>query len=318
VANPIEDKNNPEFVGDQSKFKYLAIHGYERWQVDKAGKSRGGLSSEWIKDYCRKDSDPDYAMLTTIQRYALDGLRRLTGLHGRWPSNDPMWVVRGLCVTPKERHSVSRAVRELVVCGLVTLSNERLGSLEGREKKEEKEEKDQKRSVKPAEAEAKPNPFFVEDVDDPEMTTPAVSRPESKTLVSMTTREPRPGEHPQWLTVYFWELLGSPKNVSDSDLKNQWEPRMAKLLRSYEFEELRGVLQWVIKEDTFWPKLVTNPEKLAKHIEKISEQYRAWQQVKENKRKAAEKEQAASAVKKQAPANYGGGGEVQLRGEKLL
>ena len=93
---------------------------------------------------------------------------------------------------------------------------------------------------------------------------------------------------------------------------------MAHLLRSHEFDELRGILQWVIKEDTFWPKLVTNPEKLAKHIEKISEQYRAWQQVKENKQKAAEKEQASVSAKKQAPANYGGGGVVELKGEKLL
>src|SRR5208282_6289099 len=131
VGKPIEHKNNSEFVGDLTKFKYLAIHGYERWQADKEGKSRSGKSSEWIKDYCRKDSDPDYSQLTFIQRQTLDGMRRLTGLHGRWPSNDPMWVARGLCAVPKERHSVSRAVRELVVRGLVVLSNDKLGSLEG-------------------------------------------------------------------------------------------------------------------------------------------------------------------------------------------
>jgi len=81
---------------------------------------------------------------------------------------------------------------------------------------------------------------------------------------------------------------------------------------------LRDLLQWAIKEDTFWPRLVTNSEKLAKHIDKLSEQFRANQQLKENKRKAAEKEQAASNAKKQAPANYGGGGVVELKGEKLL
>ena len=136
----IPDNQNPEFVGDAKKFRYLAIHGYERRQVDRAGKTRGGLTSEWIKDYCRKDSDSDYAMLTVIQRYTLDGLRRLAGLHGKWPSNDPMWVVRALSVVPKERHCVSRAVRELVVRGLVSLSNEPLGSLEVREVREERDE----------------------------------------------------------------------------------------------------------------------------------------------------------------------------------
>jgi hypothetical protein len=307
----IEGKNNPEFVGNQSKFKYLAIHGYEKFQRDKNG-SLGDGSRLWIKDACRKDSDADYMKLTISERYTLDGIRRLTGLHGKWCPNDPMWVARGLCVASDQRKYVVRAVGVLVVKGLVDLSNEKLGSLE---EKEEKEEKDQKKSVNPAEAEAKPTPFFVEDVEDPEM-TPAVSRPKSQT--SITAREPRPGEHAQWLTVYFWELVGSPKHVSDSDLQHQWEPRMAKLLRSYEFDELRGLLQWAIKEDTFWPKLVTNPEKLTKHIEKLSEQFRAWQQLKENQKKAAEKKQAASSVKRQAPANYGGGGVVELKGEKLL
>jgi hypothetical protein len=137
VASPIWDKNNPEFVGDQSKFKYLAIHGYERWQVDKEGKSRSGKSSEWIKDYCRKDSDPDFSQLTMLQRATLDGLRRLAGLHGQWPHNDVMWVSRALCALPKERAHVSQAVRTLVSRGLVDLSNERLGSLEVVDKRRE-------------------------------------------------------------------------------------------------------------------------------------------------------------------------------------
>ncbi len=311
----IEDKNNPEFVGNQSKFKYLAIHGYEKFQRDKNG-SLGDGSRLWIKDACRKDSDADYMKLTISERYTLDGMRRLTGLHGKWCPNDPMWVARGLCVASDQRKYVVRAVGVLVGKGLVALSNEKLGFLE---EKEEKAEKDQKKSANPVEAEAaKPVSFPVEDIDDPEMKTPAVSRPKSKTLPSITSREPKPGEHAQWLTVYFWELLGSPRNVSDPDLKNQWEPRMAKLLRSCEFDELRGMFQWCIKEDTFWPKLVTNPDKLTKHIEKISEQYRAWQQVAENKKKHAEKEQSAVSAKKQAPANYGGGGTIELKGEKLL
>jgi hypothetical protein len=133
VANPIEDTNNPEFVGNQSKFKYLAIHGYEKFQRDKNG-SLGDGSRLWIKDACRKDSDHEYSSLTVTQRYVLDGMRRLTGLHGKWPNNDPLWVVRGLCVGRKERGPCAKAVRTLVELGLVTLSNEQLGSLEVVEK----------------------------------------------------------------------------------------------------------------------------------------------------------------------------------------
>jgi hypothetical protein len=129
VANPIEGKNNPEFVGDQSKFKYLAIHGYEKFQRDKNG-SLGDGSRLWIKDACRKDSDHEYSSLTVFQRYVLDGMRRLTGLHGKWPNNDPLWVVRGLCIGRKERGPCAKAVRTLVELGLVTLSNDQLGSLE--------------------------------------------------------------------------------------------------------------------------------------------------------------------------------------------
>src|SRR5271166_1244987 len=109
----IEDKNNPEFVGKQNKFKYLAIHGYEKFQKDKNG-SLGDGSRLWIKDACRKDSDSDYMKLTISERYTLDGMRRLTGLHGKWCPNDPMWVARGLCVAGDQRKYVVRAVGVLV------------------------------------------------------------------------------------------------------------------------------------------------------------------------------------------------------------
>lgn len=131
----MEDQLNPVFVGNMEKFKMLAIHGYEKFQADKDGKLHDG-SRLWIRDACRKDSDADYSRLTCIQRYTLDGLRRLTGLHGKWCPNDPMWVARALCVNQVERKYVTHAVKVLVRCGLVALSNESLGSLEGREGRE--------------------------------------------------------------------------------------------------------------------------------------------------------------------------------------
>src|ERR1700734_822819 len=129
----IPDHQNPEFVGDEKKFRYLAIHGYEKFQRDKNG-SLGDGSRLWIKDACRKDGDAEYSSLTVYQRYVLDGMRRLAGLHGKWPNNDPLWVVRGLCVGRKERGPCAKAVRSLVELGLVALTNERLGSLEVVEK----------------------------------------------------------------------------------------------------------------------------------------------------------------------------------------
>ena len=61
-----QDKPNPHdpaLVGHEDVFKYIGIHGYDKWQVDKNGLHRDG-SSEWIKDYCRKESDSDYCRLT--------------------------------------------------------------------------------------------------------------------------------------------------------------------------------------------------------------------------------------------------------------
>jgi len=128
----MEHLNNSEFVGNQEKFRYLAIHGYEKFQKDKYGKLPDG-SRQWIKDACRKDSDPDYVKLSISERYTLDAMRRLTGLHGKWCPNDPMWVARGTCVGNKERRYVTRAVLMLVRKGVVTLSNEPLRFAEVRE-----------------------------------------------------------------------------------------------------------------------------------------------------------------------------------------
>jgi hypothetical protein len=126
----MDDAHNPEFVGKSEKFKFLAIHGYEKYQADyKTGKLVDG-SRLYIKDATRKDSDADYSGLTMVQRYILDGLRRQTGLHGQWPRNDVMWVSRALCVLPKERAHVPHALRTLTSRGLLTLSNQQLNSQE--------------------------------------------------------------------------------------------------------------------------------------------------------------------------------------------
>ena len=66
----IDEKNNPEFVGDQEKFKYLAIHGFERWQTDKEGRLRDGKTSEFVKDYCRKDEHQRHGLQLIRLKYA--------------------------------------------------------------------------------------------------------------------------------------------------------------------------------------------------------------------------------------------------------
>ncbi len=121
----MRDDQNPENVGRLELFKYISIHGYDRWQTDKAGKSKDGAAL-WIKDYCRKESDPDYIQLTPTERYTLDGMRRLRGLHGKNPPNDALVISRMLAVAGAYRSALSHAVKALVRRGLLSLSNEPL------------------------------------------------------------------------------------------------------------------------------------------------------------------------------------------------
>jgi hypothetical protein len=123
-----QDKPNPHdpaLVGREDVFKYLGIHGYDKWQVDKNGLHRDG-SSEWIKDYCRKESDADYCRLTFYQRYVLDALRRLRGLNGKNPSNNVLSLCRQLSANGPDRPHVRSAISLLLTRKLLLLTNEPL------------------------------------------------------------------------------------------------------------------------------------------------------------------------------------------------
>jgi len=272
VGKPIEHKNDSEFIGDLSKFKYLAIHGYERWQVDRDGKLRDGMSSEWIKDYCRKDSDPEYMRLTMVQRYVLDGMRRLTGLHGKWCPNDAMWVARALCAAPVERKYVTYAVSVLVLCGLVTLSNERLGSLEGVEEKRSASYHSTERSGTGAsgnhsslidsEAKSKAAP----------KAKPSVPKFQGKISVKPTSlpARPVPDEIKGSMSEYLanaWRYYELPGDTT--------ELLWSQLIEDYG-EDVVQVLRWAmfINKDRYWLKArINSVEDFARCFEKMHEQY---------------------------------------------
>ncbi|HZQ25281.1 MAG TPA: hypothetical protein VFA89_21010 [Terriglobales bacterium] len=177
----MEENQNPEFVGNEEKFKYLAIHGYEDFQRDKEGKLADG-SRLWIKQATRLDSDPDYQRLTLLQREVLSALRRLTGLHANWPRNNPTVVSRGMCALPTDRPHVTHAIRTLVSRNLVTLSNERLRFLEVVDKRKKKE------VVEPT---SQPSP------DETEKTTEVTAPPRSARPADCTCKGRKtPGHYP--------------------------------------------------------------------------------------------------------------------------
>ena len=229
--------HNPEFVGDETKFKYLAIHGYERWQVDKGGKLRDGKTSEWVKDYCRKDSDPDYSRLTFYQRYVLDGLRRLTGLHGGWPHNDPTWVSRALCAGPKDRPHVPHALRTLTAHGLLSLSNERLGSLEGREG------------------------------------TEGLDNNQSVQADFIETSEPKAKTTPTGLSATAISLKKAWDKVSDTPGDAS---HFEELLRAYKEDEIRLMLKWIVETSDHWRDTINTSEEFLSEFHTIRGDFRKY------------------------------------------
>lgn len=114
--------NNEEFVNDQTKFKYIAVYNWGKYQERIKGMD---VRRPFIRDAVSKDSDPDYMKLSCLQRYVLDGCRRLVALHGHNLPNDPTWVSRALCVAYRERSHVAHAVNRLVTDGLLLLTNQR-------------------------------------------------------------------------------------------------------------------------------------------------------------------------------------------------
>ena len=83
---------------------------------------------------------------------------------------------------------------------------------------------------------------------------------------------------------------------------------MKQLLAKYEFAELRDAIRWAVKEDSFWPQVITSIDKLVKNIEKIVELYQGAKRGKENYERAQAQRDSAVSDRKKAPANYGSGG----------
>jgi hypothetical protein len=107
-------------MADQD-YKYIGVRNWGRYQEKM---KNGSIRRPFIKDAVAKDSDPDYSALSFFQRYVLDGLRRLTALHGQNPRNDAMWVARALCANRTDRPHVPHAVATLTARGFLILTNQ--------------------------------------------------------------------------------------------------------------------------------------------------------------------------------------------------
>jgi hypothetical protein len=108
---------------EKEQFKYLAVRNWAKYQGRMKFTKGAKRDKIWMASHL--DTDPDYSQLTCLQRYVLDGLRRLTALHGHNPHNDPTTVCRQLAVLPQERHNVARVIPQLVHRGLLILTNDK-------------------------------------------------------------------------------------------------------------------------------------------------------------------------------------------------
>ncbi|MBZ5720742.1 MAG: hypothetical protein LAO03_10215 [Acidobacteriia bacterium] len=111
---------------ESPKLPYLAIRNWAKFQstTDKNGKSLEGRARPYIRDYCDKETDSQYAALSIIGRYLFDACRRLRGKHGRNLPNDYMWILRQLDVDHTERGRATHALQALVTRGLLIPCNE--------------------------------------------------------------------------------------------------------------------------------------------------------------------------------------------------
>lgn len=121
--------------------KYLSIDGWEKYQTKTTG------SMKWIKDYTHKDmDDSDYSSLTALQRYVLDGVRRLRGRLGVNVDNDSTFIARAICLHNTDRAHLVHSLDTLITRKLLIPTNQRDNSLE---KKRIEEKRGDKRREKP-------------------------------------------------------------------------------------------------------------------------------------------------------------------------
>ena len=109
-----------------SELKYLAIKNWRKYQGTTL--THSNARRPWVKDWLDKDADPDYSELTCLQRYVLDGVRRLRGRFECNPPADGVWIARALSVDVRERHCIPSAIRRLVALGFLIPTNQRFDS----------------------------------------------------------------------------------------------------------------------------------------------------------------------------------------------
>ena len=114
--------------------KFIAIKNWDKYQTEMRNKV------DWIKDYVEKDSDPDYANLTCLQRYVLDACCRLRGRFAHNLYNDPTWLAQVLHIGRKDAPHLPHAIRTLAARGFFALTNQQLSPREEKEKRKRREE----------------------------------------------------------------------------------------------------------------------------------------------------------------------------------
>jgi hypothetical protein len=179
------------------EFKYLAIKNWHKYQ---GGRMKDeGVGRPWVKDYVDKEADREYLGLTPLQRYTLDGCRRLRGRFGRNLPNDGTWIARALQVGGQHATNVAQAVTLLTTKGFLLLTNQehdlREGEVDGEGDREERESarKHHRKSVAANSATTSPDgskPDQNRPSDDPPAPTVAQpSEPDRRVLEALTPHQ---------------------------------------------------------------------------------------------------------------------------------
>lgn len=141
-----------------------------------------GVGRPWVKDYVDKEADREYLRLSPLQRYTLDGCRRLRGRFGRNLPNDGTWVARALQVGGQHATNVAQAVTLLTTKGFLLLTNQEYELREGEEIRGRKRGEGERARIPPENGVASSSPDGSE---------PTQNRPQDDTL------SPEVPQHPQ-------------------------------------------------------------------------------------------------------------------------
>ena len=267
---------------EEQQFKYIAVRGWAKYQGRM--KFTKGAKRDKIWQAAALDSDPDYSRLTFFQRETLNGLRRLTALHGHNPYNDPTTLARQLCALATDRPHLPHAISTLVVRGLLILTNEKdpfhqsllpasdvmgcdvMGS--------DNKERDREEAASPSASQV------------PEPQSNPVNGGDSVPSTPVGQESP-----PVVEVERLCEVLS---NYSGLNVTEEWRKYARLILKRAKggLPAMESLLVWMFEEDDFWGKCTHNMENLHDRLEKgnLLKKYNAH---KSHKKKRAAKQGSA-------------------------